>query len=270
MSYRTSLYSPRPTFGLGTMPGRSDYTTYSARRSGSASRKYESSSSYTYSSSSSRSSNITRPLPPGPGPLDVNGKKYSESRRTSTSSLRNGPLKADHNCTPTTGTLPRNYPSTSMYVGSSSVSDVGSRSLRSRSVVSDRLANDINNMKINDYNGYGIKASPRTVDSDDSIVGNRESRREKHEQSLDWRAGSRISRHSNNSVNSNDGYTIGNHVTSVNRDLENRRKESVSDVQPSKSLSRQSSSSSISTVSYSWKQRFQLLEILWMLWQMTF
>lgn len=251
MSYRATVYSPRPTYGLGTMPGRTDPTSLystSYRRSGSASRKYDSSS---YLSSSSRPSSISRPLPPGPGPLDTSGRRFStDSRRTSTSSLRNGPLKADHGYTPSIGTLPRKY-TNSVYAGSSTTSDISSRSVRSRSVANfDRVTNDVSNLKLNDYDGHSIKASPRTIDSDDNILGNRESRREKHENSLDWRSGSRVSRYSNSSLN-NDDKDIQNHVTSQNRerDSENKRKDSLNDAHPTKSLSRQSSNSSISTVS---------------------
>jgi len=256
MSYRATTFSPRPTFGLGIMPGRTDYTTsnYSTyRRSGSATRKYESSGS---SYLSNRGSSISRPLPPGPGPLDTAGRKLSESRRTSASSYRSGPLKADHSYTPSVGTLPRKFSTNSVYAGSSSgtTNDYNSRSTRSRSVANfDRTTNDVSNLRLNDYDGRSIKASPRTIDPDDSIISNRESRREKHENGVDWRTGSRVSRYSNTSVNNDDGYSssnhdIQNHASTSNRDSENRRKDSVTDMQPSKSLSRQSSNSSISTV----------------------
>lgn len=274
MSYRTTTYSPQPTFGLRTMPGRTDFTsTYStsySRRSGSASRKYESPASSSYYGTTSRPSSISRPLPPGPGPLDTSGRKLSDSRRSSTSSYRNGPIKADHTYTPSIGTLPRKFSSNTVYagLGSGTTNDISSRSIRSRSVANfDRVTNEVSNLKVTDYDGRSIKASPRTIDPDDSILSNRESRREKHENNLDWRTGSRQSRFSNSSVNHDDGYISGNHdnsnhVSSHNRDSDIRRKESVTDVQPSKSLSRQSSNSSISTVCLLLYSLLKLLKIV--------
>ncbi|XP_045210437.2 ubiquitin carboxyl-terminal hydrolase 2-like [Mercenaria mercenaria] len=274
MSYRVSILSPMPTYGLGTMPGSKDVSTYSTayhRRSGSASRKYGTigGSSSVYStgmSSSSRPS--SRPLPVGPGPLDHSGRKLnsftsSDIRKNSTSSLRAGPLRADHSYqthskfeyTPSVGSLNRKYSPISNAALNSTTKDFGNRSLRSRSVSNtDRLTENISNIRLNGVDS--VKASPRTNDSDDSIYGSRESRKDRHEQNLNdtnIRGGSRISRISNGPVSSTDDiFTPKNRdstgrATSIQRENENKRRDSINDIGVTKSLSRQSSSSSIST-----------------------
>lgn len=269
MSYRATILSPMPTYGLGTMPGGRDVTYSSAysRRSGSATRKYGNTGVYSTGLSGSSRPN-SRPLPAGPGPLDTAGRKlntFSSStiRKNSTSSLTSGPVRADHSYhtsskfeyTPSVGTLPRKYsPSTAAL--NNTTKDVGNRSVRSRSVSNtDRISDNFSNMRLNGVDS--IKASPRTNDSDDSLYGMRESRKDRHDQNLNdvnTRVGSRISRTTNGSVSNDDIFTPRNRdstgrTSTLQRDNENKRKDSINDIGSSKSLSRQSSSSSLSTVS---------------------
>lgn len=280
MSYRTSILSPLPSFGLGTMPGGStSYSSAYPRRSGSATRKYSntfsvpSSSSSLYGGTSSSRPN-SRPLPAGPGPLDHTGRKIgtytssqlSDLRKNSTSSVR-GPVRADHShqssskydFTPSIGSLERKY-SPSHAALNNTTKDTGSRSVRSRSVSNtDRITDNLSKIKLGGTES--VKASPRINDSDDSLYGYRESRKDRHEQNLNdtnSRVASR-SRLSNGSVTNNDDFftprsrdSIGR-ANSIQRENENKRNESISDIGGSKTLSRQSSSSSISTVSLSCK-----------------
>lgn len=264
MSYRATILSPLPSYGLGTMPGGRDVTTYSQsyRRSGSASRK-PATSLY---SASSLNRPTSRPLPAGPGPLDTSGKRlsnYSSSdiRKNSNTGSYKTPVKATQSYsnfeyTPSIGTHPRRFSPSTL---SSTTKDLGgSRGIRSRSVSNaDKLADTFSsNLKLN--GGVdSVKASPRTIDSDDSLYGTRESRKDKHEQNLNdsnLRAGTRISRVSSNAIGSNDNtYTPRNRDStgrgSVQKDIfDDKRKDSTSDFGTSKSLSRQSSSNSLSTV----------------------
>lgn len=288
MSYRTSILSPLPSYGLGTMPGGStSYSSAYQRRSGSATRKFSSTYNGPSSSSSlyggtSSSRPTSRPLPAGPGPLDHTGRKIgtytsshlSDIRKNSTGSVR-GPVRADHSYqssskydyTPSIGSLERKY-SPSHAALNNTTKDTGSRSLRSRSVSNtDRITDNLSKIKLSSIDS--VKASPRINDSDDSLYGSRESRKDRHEQNVNDANSSRVasrSRLSNGSVTNNDDLftprsrdSIGR-ATSIQRENENKRNESISDIGGSKTLSRQSSSSSISTVSISWEIMKYLFE----------
>lgn len=276
MSYRTTILSPLPSYGLGTMPGSSTYSSSLSRRSGSATRKFGgtvggASSSFYTSGSSSRQN--YRPLPAGPGPLDHSGKKLgsypsshlSDIRKNSTSSVRSGPLRADHSYhsstkndyTPSIGTLERKYSSSgNAALINNTTKDYGSnRGLRSRSVSStDRILTDnLSKVKLSSIDS--VKASSRINDSDDGLYGTRESRKDRHEQNINdtnSRVASRVSRISNGSITNDDIFTqrnrdITGRATSIQKENENKRNESINDIGATKTLSRQSSSSSIST-----------------------
>jgi hypothetical protein len=192
--------------------------------------------------------------------------------------VRSGPLRADHSYhastkfeyTPTLGTLPRKY-STNTAALNNTTKDIGNRSIRSRSVsTTDKLSDNLSNIRLNGVDS--VKASPRPNDSDDSLYGGRESRKDRHDQNLNdvnSRVGSRVSRISNGSVSNEDilfssrGRDSTGRTTTLPRDNDNRRKDTLNDIGGTKSLSRQSSSSSISTVSiqeqFSLKQFFKCI-----------
>lgn len=282
MSYRTNLLSPiqgGPLYGLGTMPGKtggtSVYSTSFRSRASSGNRYPE-----IHSTTSSRPT--SRPLPSGPGPLDTDGRRLIPDRKYSPS-LRNVPVKADHghitktDYTPITGTLPRKFLSSLHSGSSSSTSNENyNRSVRSRSLATqerlsntDKLSNDISNIKLNSYDSSssnGIKTSSRAKGSDDILnprdqeilntrdreilnTRDRESRRDAHEVS------ERHSRLSNGSTsNIEDSVSSRNkdnisRATSLNRDSLIRR-DSASNINH-KPVSRQSSSSSLSSSSTS-------------------
>lgn len=276
MSYRAEILSPLPTYGLGTMPGSSNVTTYSSsyRRGGSGTRNYD-----TIGGSSTLYNRTHRPLPSGPGPLDHRGKKLnsytaSDIRKNSSSTTTSrGPLRADHSThmtsrydhsdyTPSVGTLPRKYSSSNVsaaLIHTTKDTSLGSRSIRSRSVSNtDRITDNLSHVKLNGYDG--TKASPRITDSDDSLSGVRESRRDRHDNlnDINNRSGSRFSRTSNTSVlSNNDENSILNmknrdntgRSSSIQKDTDIKRRDSITDIGNSKSLSRQSSSSSITVSS---------------------
>lgn len=253
MSYRTSNV---PIYGLGTMPGSSNISTYPSTR------KYGSTASMHSFSNTSRP--ISRPLPIGAGPLDHTGRKlssYTSSDTRKPTTVRGGPLRADHSYgskyeyTPSIGSLTRQYsPHTAAF--NSTTKDTALRSIRARSVShTDRLTDSLSNVKLNGYDS--VKSPTRTIDLDDSLYVSRESRKDRHETNLNdsnIRTGSRVSRLSNGT--NDDVYTTRNRditsrAPSIQRDNDNKRKESISDIGATKPLSRQSSSSSISTVSFS-------------------
>ena len=282
MSYRASVLSPIATSGLGTMPGSSNYankyglTTYSntysrhssTGRSPSASRKI-SPASTTYTPS--RTTSTSRPLPAGPGPLDTSGRKlsnYSTSdfRRTTYSPTTRTPLKADHSFgssyrssaidySPSVGTLSRKFSSSD-----TTKTDTLNRSRRAQSIAVDRVDRDLSHITLNGQDS--IKASPRVVDSDDNIL-NRASRKDRynteqklHDDNVRTCIGSRGSRLSVTSDNKQDEDIFSprsehlSRASSISRDTLKKR-DSWTDTQntQNKSLSRQSSSSSLSNVS---------------------
>lgn len=270
MSYRASVLSPIATSGLGTMPGSSSanryglttysnaYSRHSTGRSPSATRNF--SSTYT----PSRTSSTSRPLPTGPGPLDHSGRKlsnYSTSdfKRSTNSPTTRTPLKADHSFassykgsgidySTSVGTLQRKYSS------SDTTKTDYNRNRRAQSLAA--VDREFSHLTLNGHDS--IKASPRTVDSDDSLLS-RASRKDrynteqkKYDDSI--RTGSRVSRISSTSDyrhNDDDVFSpraeYHGRSSSVSRDsLPLKKKDSFTDTQ-TKSLSRQSSSSSIST-----------------------
>lgn len=266
------------------MPGSSGYanryglTTYSntysrhsgSGRSPSATRKYSPAPAYT----PSRTSSSSRPLPLGPGPLDTTGRKlsnYSTSdfKRTTYSPTTRTPLKADHSFgssytsnrssaidySASVGTLTHKYSSSD-----TTKTDTLNRSRRAQSIAVDRVDRDFSHITLNGQDS--IKASPRVVDTDDSIY-NRTSRKERYntEQKLhddNVRMGSRGSRLSVTSDNKQDEDIFSprsehpSRASSISRDTL-RKKDSWTDTQntQNKSLSRQSSSSSLSNTSVS-------------------
>ena len=260
------------------MPGSSGYanryglTTYSnaysrhsgAGRSPSATRKYSPSSTYT----PSRTGSTSRPLPTGPGPLDTSGRKISnfsasDFKRSTYSPTTRTPLRADHSFgssyknsaidySPSVGTLTRKFSSSD-----TTKTDTLSRSRRAQSISSvDRVDRDLSHITLNGQDS--IKASPRVVDSDDSIF--RTSRKDRYntEQKIhddNMRTSSRVSRVSvtNDYKQDEDIYSPRSEhpsrASSISRDtVPLKKRESFTDTQ-NKSLSRQSSSSSLSNVS---------------------
>ena len=269
------------------MPGSSGYanrygltTTYSnaysrhssSGRSPSSTRKYSPAPAYT----PSRTSSTSRPLPTGPGPLDTSGRRlsnYSASdfKRTTYSPTTRTPLKADHSFgssytsnrssaidySPSVGTLTRKYSSSD-----TTKTDTLNRSRRAQSIAVDRVDRDLSHITLNGQDS--IKASPRVVDSDDSIF-NRTSRKDRYntEQKLhddNVRMGSRGSRLSVTSDNKQDDDLFSprsehqSRASSISRDTV-KKKDSWTDTQntQNKSLSRQSSSSSLSNVSETYR-----------------
>ncbi|WAR05211.1 UBP2-like protein [Mya arenaria] len=278
MSYRTPYLSPihGATTGLGTMPGKTSGTALYSSSYGSSSTRLGSAGKYNTitGAPSSHYTPSRRPLPAGPGPLDSRGRKISDtSLRSNSSATRNGPLKADHTFgtdskyTASIGTLPRRYnlSSNNQGSGSSTTNDISSRHVRSRSVSNvhrtsensaDRLSNNLSNLQLTSHER--VKPSPRTLGYDDAVgTRDRESRRDTHDYGESGRAGSRSSRMTNGSIYGTDDFNSSRNRenisrgTSLTRDLDNsRRRDSITDsqaVQGSKSLSRQSSSSSLST-----------------------
>ena len=271
MSYRASVLSPIATSGLGTMPGSSTssrygvptysntYSRHTSTRSPSATRNYT--STYT----PSRTATSTRPLPTGAGPLDSSGRRLSNFsassfRRTTLSPTTRTPLKADHSFgssyktsatdyTPSVGTLHRKYSATD-----TTKTDTLNRSRRAQSIAA--VDRELSHITLNGHDS--IKASPRVIDSDDSL--NRTSRKDRYnteQKNLDdsYRTGSRVSKlsSSDHKYNDEDIFTprteYHSRSSSVSRDsLPLKKKDSLTDTQ-NKPLSRQSSSSSISTVS---------------------
>ena len=274
MSYRVSVTSPLPTYGLGKLPGsssREGITTYSSDYTRYRPPSGRRSSGTSYSPSTNRPTGTGgRPLPNGRGPLDSSGRKLSsysiDSRHTS--SLRSVPVRSnasfgtsltsdrDFKSSTIIGTLPRKYsPSSSSY------KETVNRYQRSKSVANlDRVNSDLSNMKLNGYES--VKPSPRLELEDD--VFSRTSRKDRYNYEKanedNVRTGSRVSRVSSNS----DNKAVGNddifsprdrenlgRGSSLSRDVIFNRRDSSSDLQQSKHLSRQNSNSSISNVSRS-------------------
>lgn len=266
MSYRASVLSPIATSGLGTMPGSSSssrygVTTYSntysrhTGRSPTATRNYP---RYT----PSRTSSTSRPLPSGPGPLDHSGRKLSnysgsDLKRTAYSPTTRSPLKADHSFANTSAYKNSGIgysPSVSIisrkYSSDTTKTDNSNRSRRAQSLAA--VDREFSHITLNGHDS--IKASPRAIDSDDSLL-NRASRKDRYntEQKLNddtIRTGSRVSGTSeykrDEDIFSPRSENYGR-SSSISRDsLPLKRKESLTDTQ-SKAISRQSSSSSIST-----------------------
>ncbi|KAL3885261.1 hypothetical protein ACJMK2_025349 [Sinanodonta woodiana] len=274
MSYRATLYSP-----VASMPGSTYSTTYNSsyrsRTPSATARKpsYDGSSHrHLYDGSSSLSkmsygSSASRTLPPGPGPLDASGRKLSNisvgSRQGSGSSFRNGPIKADHSVLSNDysssnmyGTLPRktNYGGTST---SNAISSLRGKRSSSLANIND-ASSDLQNLRLNGTDH---------IDSRTDNAGSRLSRRDKYgfEQSTNndlSRTSSRTSRHSSVatdrfSTSQQDKYTSPHHENENNygsstssKDIlepsDIKRRASVIDSTTGKSLSRQSSSSSLS------------------------
>lgn len=272
MSCRASVLSPITSTGLGTMPGSSSssnrygLTTYAntysrhSVRSPSVTRKFSS------TVTPSRTSSTSRPLPSGPGPLDTSGRKlanYSASdfKRTTYSPTIRTPLKADHSFrsgykssaidySPSVGTLARKY-STS----DTTKTDTFNRSRRAQSISA--VDREFSHLTLNGHDS--IKASPRPVDSDDSLYG-RTSRKDRYntEQKLhddNLRTGSRISRISSTSDTRQDDNIFSprsehqGRGSSISRDIIPLRKKDSFTEALNKPLSRQSSNSSLSNVS---------------------
>jgi len=271
MSYQTS-YLPYPTAGLGSMPGKTSGTSLYSNSF--RTRNASGGSSYNYSSTLSRPS--SRPLPLGPGPLDSSGRKYETSRAGSTLSNRTGPLRADHGAYNSNIDSVTKRFSTSVTTGSSSrttndysTSTLPPRHSRSRSLAAtDRISDTVNaerltnsrKIQLTGIDSHSVRASPRSLYAED-IARDRESRRDTHDLDNSYRpSSSRVGRQSNGSIQggAEENVLFRNKENisrgiSLSRDVDNRRRDSITDtqaVQGSKSLSRQSSSSSLSNVSF--------------------